>query len=1181
MAFTSMTDQPGLHQKRHNSNSVEYYDSTFVKRRPGGSNGEVDLPTSLDRTAAQYLDSTMSSPSKNKHEKTPSISRQPLQLEQTPQPRGLDNSAEIPESPFYLPTTSQTNVEAAANVNENNSIRRSDSIARTDTVYQDHSGENRCYKQNSSSNEVSQSQPQVNSRSSGQDQELNGSHYVVQNGGNRCPDDESEVNKQSGFSGNNNTSQQNDEDRERDDQNNRTPSMKTTGQQQLVEKLQEIYKNIVKQESDLQDRCSALTTQQTTDLKKLWQTYKINSDLIDNYILFINTALLSSQSESSLAIGQEIVEVYRIERRLWVYGTITFLDVLKNFSNFMDPEVSCQFITYVFISLSNMLGELPSKYSIPWLERLGDLSRMAIALYPSGFVDWKLSAEHWYRESLKYTFGHGKLYYHMSTVQQNTLEAFVNLGKSVFCEDTFVPSAQYMQLVIDNIYQRAFAERGSVTHRNNYIVDYLKHTEVMLLPSFLESTELQNVVIHFFQYKFGVSSCGNFFDPNLIFIQDGEKMKHFFRHSSLFAQSHILQLCGFGDAKSPFAMLFELSKHLKSRKERKERKKSTKFASTSVLQDPEDIKIQTSKSIEDYFLTIDSSKVPYEFPLMLDIWKRSLQFVNVTSMKCGMVVLRRFLYGPIVTALPHLLPWLYFIVSVQMKLDQIEDSTVIKFWIVFMRRIIPWDSLVTFVNTLVHYCVVAKTNSFDIDSYMKKYMLMDTHSMLATFYENENLPECWNCWGTLWFDVICRKSGVDITSLESTGVAQNCSFLDPPMEGIAFGEEDESGQKYWERICRVFLLFKSICDWGKFSGLGFGCVQTNEAPNLTWKDLVFKFNDEINDLLSVELYPGENESFPFEKFEVIGEMNMINNMISTPRSMIPGISVENLEGFRILYPDYPCFNKNGNLITGSLYTRGPLESGNIQGGDDFNVNKVLENGKLMVHEKIKYSSVIDQQEGPWMDAFMNPEFRNQEMSNRSFIGNLNCQADTNVTFFVLDATTWLRHFAHIYKLATNNVLKFAICLTTFQELRFLRKSKDESVLEAATRAVITVRQLYHERKLLALRFTGNVAGHLEEHLEIEEQMTWKSHVDEFVIEAIAKAQSKFNLLNKDAMDKGKDFIPISEEEEESTKFNFVSLVTDDYNMRTKAQQLGIRTFTTRFVFAICTELGREAGVCTN
>ena len=113
------------------------------------------------------------------------------------------------------------------------------------------------------------------------------------------------------------------------------------------------------------------------------------------------------------------------------------------------------------------------------------------------------------------------------------------------------------------------------------------------------------------------------------------------------------------------------------------------------------------------------------------------------------------------------------------------------------------------------------------------------------------------------------------------------------------------------------------------------------------------------------------------------------------------------------------------------------------------------------------------------------------------------------TYFVFDATSWLRHFAHIYKLASNHVLKFAVCLTTFQELRFLRKSKDANVVEASTRAIITMRQLYSDGNLLPLRFTGNVATDIEEHLEFEEQITWRSHVDEFVIEAVMKAQEKF------------------------------------------------------------------------
>lgn len=1223
----------GLHQKRHNSNSAEYYDSSIIKRRTGdGVSDNIDLSVAeLSNEAAgqyQFLDTSIltNSPAKARHEKTPSITKPHtmIQMEHTPQPRALDGSAgdmHLPQSPFYLPTTSQINLEAAATVNENSSIRRSDSVCRLTTV--DNNVKIAKLQNNShasvgittapatapatatatpipagtateavvatcshipiNDNDNVNFPPSDTNMDVPRDSDPNqgpGKGSCIGNAGDGSAGNN--TNNTSNNNNNNNSNNNNNDDGNGD--NNGAGSSaavdnKSGSQQQLVEKLQEIYKSIVKQETELQERCSKLTTQQTTDLKNLWLAYKVNADLIDNYILFITTALLPSQSKASLAIGQEIVDVYRIERRLWVYGTITFLDVLKNFSNFMDPEICCQFIAYVFIALSNMLEDLPPKYSIPWLERLGDLSRMAIALYPSGFVDWKLSAEHWYRESLKYTFGHGKLYYHMSTVQQNTLEAFVNLGKSVFCEDIFVPSPQYMQLVIDNIYQRAFAERDSTGHRSNHIVDYLKHTEVMLLPSFLESSELQNVVIHYFQHKFGVSSSGNFFDPNLIFIQDAERLKHVFRHSALFSQSHILQLCGFGDPKNPFAILFELPKYLKSRKERKGRKKNTRSTSEPSMEPEFPSSEQTHVMIDDFFDSIDSPKVPYEFPLDIVIWKKSLHYINVTSMKCGMIVLRRFLCGPIVTALPHLLPWLLFLISLQIKLDQIGDITLKKFWIVFVRRIFPWDSLITFMNTLVHYCQVTGTKNFDMDSYMSTYLPMNREELLKTFCENENLPECWSCWGSLWFDVICKKSDLEFTTLESTGLSDTL-FLDAPTDGICFDDADETGSKYWQRICRTLLLFNVIVDWQGIGGFGQGCMKIVKEVN-DWRDLNFRFDDDVNDALSVELYPKENESFPFEKFEIISDVNRAESGEESAKSMIPGVRIEELQGFTQMHPDYFCFNKNGDLITGSLYTKGPLETANIYGGDDFNANRVLDNGKLIVQERLEYSSVIDKLEQPWLEAFMNPEFRQRELLHRSFLGNLNCQADTNVTFFVLDATTWLRHFAHIYKLATSNVLKFAICLTTFQELRFLRKSKDESVLEAATRAVIAVRQLYYERNLLALRFTGNVAGHLEEHLEIEEQMTWKSHVDEFVIDAIAKAQEKFNVLNNDAMQNGKDCIPVSSDTQDPKKFNFISLVTDDFNMRNKAQQLGIRTFSTRFVFAVCRELGREAGVCTN
>ena len=91
----SMAGHSGLHQKRHNSNSVDYYDSNIIKRRTGdGVPENVDISVAeIPQEPCQYLDtSLLTSPSKIRHhEKTPSITKpHTLQMEQTPQPRGVD-----------------------------------------------------------------------------------------------------------------------------------------------------------------------------------------------------------------------------------------------------------------------------------------------------------------------------------------------------------------------------------------------------------------------------------------------------------------------------------------------------------------------------------------------------------------------------------------------------------------------------------------------------------------------------------------------------------------------------------------------------------------------------------------------------------------------------------------------------------------------------------------------------------------------------------------------------------------------------------------------------------------------------------------------------------------------------------------------------------------------------------
>ncbi|KAK5963010.1 Esl2p PWA37_004709 [Arxiozyma heterogenica] len=1104
---------------------------------------------------------------------------------------------------------------------------------------------------------------------------------------------------------NNNNNSNNGNPNSNNDNNDNSKNKKSS--QALVQKLQEIYKVIVRQEIELQERCSQLTTSHTTELKNLWTIYRINTDLINNYTTFITTALLPSQSPQDTLIGEEIVEIYRIERRLWVYGTITFLDVLKNFSNFMDPEVCAQFITHVFISLSAILIDIPQKHAIQWLQRLGDLSRMAIALYPSGFIDWKLSAEYWYMEAMKFIYGHGKLYYHMSTVQQNTLEAFVNLGKSVFCQDTFTPSQQYMQLVIDNIYQRTFVERSSTgSYRNADLIDYLKHSEVMLLPSFLGSSDLQQVVLNYFQDRFGIDfNDNNIFNNKNMFCQPPASLRFFFRHAPAFAESHILQLIGFGDPKNPFALLFDLPKYLKERKDKKEKNKSkssssngevsngstTTLATTTTDNDiNEDIYNSSANNLSgiSYLENVESLKYPIEDPDICT-WIKSLDYINMTSLRCSMIVLKKFLHAPFVITLPHLLPWTYFIIASGLKIKSLNDEKSYKFWKILMKRIFPWNTITSFLNVLLAYILDNFYESHLIEKLSNAYSQHSLEELLEYFNENEDLPEIWKCWGTLWFDVICDKHAITSDTLRGFGINDHM-FLDFPIDGIGFDSSDETGEKFWRRAIRIIFLFKGIAE-----NFDFGLKVNYNTP-------VFCNRNDVKDShilrqFSFKLEPyNEPTSTRFNEFipmcEKVDDINADVNSIPE-LSLIPGENIFEYAGYRKLSPDFNSYDKNGEFIGSSIYTSWISDqlqtsnSNNIR--TNTNLNQTKDNVSMTgdnnsnsnsdndinygIYDKntnfnslndimiTKHINEINENDlfKYYMDYRSSNIFINKSTGEQFRANNIwrtpYDEINRDITYFVFDATSWLRHFAHIYKLATNEILKFAVCLTTFQELRFLRKSKDENVVEAASRAVITIRQLYAEGKLLPLRFTGNVATDIEEHLEFEEQITWRSHVDEFVIEAVVKAQNKFtsnrsnnmgcysdlngdvllnslgnfdsfacnnsvimhsgtpssttmgSIVNEDDItnmtpsnagslenDNGDNTITsngnngstatttiTTTNNNRMKRFQYIVLVTNDQNMKRKAQDQNIKTFSTDFIFTICSKLGMDLDICTN
>lgn len=1199
--------QTQLHQKRQNSVLLEYFDNEVNKRRlakPGSmtlrgkNSGLSDGNTVLNEIFMMYPMDQMDGVSRDNktlhpisfHDAGDSIGIP--YLKQKTKAILLDTFSKLNfqswgvytlQLPFYLLATPSSKIDAVTKAIDNNKSleKMLVGIPQTTDLFFSSSSPNvkpgvtvRLQQSQKSQKKLftmdSQNCHLENESSENIDDKNHIDCFISNRGGyrNESNEDQNAVNSEKCNSTNNNNNRNESGGNNNGDKNNNwhgvshvSPQARQVSQA-LIEKLQEIYKNIVKQETELREKCSHFSISHTTNPKNIWIVYRLNTELIDNYFMFITTALSPAQPEADLLIGQEIVEVYRIERRLWIYGTIIFLDVLKKFSNIVDSEACCQFIIHVFITISNMLGSIPLAYHIVWLERLGDLSRMAIALYPSGFVDWKLSAEHWYREALKYKFGHGKLYYHISTVQQNTLAAFVNLGKSVFCHDMFIPSRQYMQLVIANIYQRAIADRNSSCNRNLQLIEYLKHTEVMLLPSFEENMELQNVVLTFFEHKFGVNSSGGFFDPNLIFLQDSERLRYFFHHSSLYAESHILQLVGFGDPKNPFALLFELPKHLKERKWLKERRMSKLNSSNHSDMSLGDIDFENPLN---FFETIDSTKVGYIFPENINIWRLSLNYINTTKIKCSMTVLRKFLNGPLLTALPHFLPWTYFLTAVGLRITKFQNEEAKRFWISFLRHIFPWETITTFLNVLILFMKCNECFKFLIDKSFASYYDLTLVELLSYFSENEELSEVWSCWGSLWFYTISDKHSSNYTDIKSTGVV-NDMFLDAPIDGIIYDHEDESGEKFWKRCARIILIYSAIT-----RELSFGLLQVGKGQD--WMSMVFKFQEPPDEWR--ELYLG-NFSGMDDVFENLSAVNL--DIQAVPyKSMVPNVDICSLKGYRTLMPDYYCFNRYGDSIAGSIYTSARTEGSGLQNCKDLIDRGVLENGQLFSNARNDYIGAIDREEKPILDQFLRNSYNNCSHQEISLpYGDLQHFTDTHVTYFVLDATTWLRHFGHVYILASQNLLKFAICLTTFQELRFLRKSKDEGVLVAATRAVIIVRQLYQKQKLLPLRFSGNIAVHLEEHLEIKEQMTWHTHIDEFVIETIYRAQAKFNQLDSEARAANKHKFKLTDND----KFNFISLVTDDMNMCGKAKAQNIRAFSTRFIFSICNVLRERGKLCT-
>lgn len=751
-------------------------------------------------------------------------------------------------------------------------------------------------------------------------------------------------------------------------QQQQQPRVMSDEEQQLATKLKETYKNIVNFEEVVQKSCidltiklnqsnyhvpnnanfqSAIYTQlqlgglpglptnlpvNLTELSNnLWTIYHHNVTLLNNYYDFLITALKHTANTTQFKTGKNIVDLYKIPRRMWVYGIVGFLEVLKNIITvFQDHEVFLCFIAYCFSIVSN-LTDPALEMEGWWCEKLGDLLRMAIALYSSRFIDWKISAEYWYAVSMKTMYGHGKIYYHMCTVQQDNLDALVNIGKSVVCRDPFVPTQQYLRLVVENI----CTQRNILSLLELPIIDFIKIHKVLLsihtstnninssnnnnnnnsgLP-YDNVNEPQQEPIHDTQLQYGINlvtrygltfGCDshgyNFFtrtfcipgthnkyvpdpfnspfkqvdaEPQPNTLDSAEKTSFWFNKGSSFAIANVNHLIGFGDSRNPFAKLFCLPEALKERKDKKERKRKTK-----PLEGGDD-----SVGEGGSLLNIGGFESPFLLASELSAvdWFYCLTYVNKSVLELSFRILNHYLVGPKQASTCHVIVWLYFLWAVSEATRKYPNSKNMFQWL--FRKFFPWELLISYLNLLLSVV----SNSPSLNSRLCLYLQMEQQqyaNILEHFNQNESLPEVWKCWGSLWFDVICAKT--DFKDMDAAGVLSH-NLFDMPICGISpaiSGVSQHSGGQALpnkfrdghehdndERIVRIILLARHLAD-----SHDYGLVRTEEG--FRYSEQVYR-ETESDLLISLTAPSMTTELFTFVREVMFFDGRLVqNNFVS-------------------------------------------------------------------------------------------------------------------------------------------------------------------------------------------------------------------------------------------------------------------------------------------------------------
>lgn len=910
-------------------------------------------------------------------------------------------------------------------------------------------------------------------------------------------------------------------------------------EQQLASKLKETYKNIVTYEEAVQRGCIEITIKMNQAgyarplataparsdlLNDLWSVYYQNIALLDNYYDFLITAV---RPVGRSRTGRNIVDLYKIPRRMWVYGVVGFLEVLKNVINlFSEHEICLCFIANCFCILSN-LTDPGLDMEGWWLEKLGDLSRMAIALYALRFIDWKALAEHWYAMGLRTLYGHGKIYYHMCTVQQDNLDALVNIGKLVCCRDPFVPTPQYLRVVVENI----CTQRNVLSLLELPTIDFIKIHKVLLSihpaadPN-LDSQVLYGVnLVTRYGITFGSDSNGfNFFtkefysssgagvaaDPYYQHASTTEKSNFWFNKGALFAIANINHLIGFGDPRNPFAKLFGLPEALKERKDKKEKKRKSRG------------------SIQADGLDIDDQIVLAE-ELSPDDWFNSFTHVNKSVIELLVRILSHYLVGPREASTPHVIVWLYFLIAVGKSLKKYYNATESIMWM--MRRLFPWELIVNYLNYWVRYIRASRR----LSEMCLRYVGLD---YMQTFNDNETLQEVWRCWGTLWFDTISEKG--DFSDSASAGVS-NFNIFDLPVSGVPAALVSEPINSVQaendERVVRVVLLGRYLAEH-----FPYGLVRTEEE---------FRFDASV-----------------YQRSEAIGPLDGYFANDGRFVNIVTPLRVDNLVdsraiGTTIEQRDAHWFEQETEPSPMTFDEEAYVDS-ELDDDPAFN-NDLHYMYRQHPHEGMEHA-------GHGGDAMYEDGYVvDYGMGNgaSTLEGNLGDRMDTNVTYIAIDTNIWLKHCGRIFKCVRNQVFKILIPLIVFQELRLLRKSAEAIIADAATRSVIIIRELYLTQEIVPLRYDGNVASDINETTEFENNSNWRNSVDETILGAVNDhdeiGKNMLRGLNM-TITNGATKQPRVLDTRWAKLFRYCVLISDDRNVRLRARTIGLTSFQSKWLF---------------